>query len=69
NRAYGINTTIPELKEADFGEIAESIHRECILYPVPKIMDDKDIFRLLGMLKGSSGPGSNATMENQAAKG
>lgn len=52
NHAYGISATIQELKEADFGEIAKSIHRECIPYPVPKIMDDKDILKLLGMLKG-----------------
>ncbi len=52
NRTYGIGETIPELKESDFREIADSIHRECIPYPVPKIMDDEDVFRLLRMLKG-----------------
>ena len=52
NRTYEIGATIPELREADFGEIAKSIHWECIPYPVPKIMDDHDIFRLLRTLKG-----------------
>ncbi|MBU0994580.1 MAG: iron-containing alcohol dehydrogenase [Proteobacteria bacterium] len=52
NQAYGIDATIPELKESDFKEIAHSIHWECIPYPVPKIMDDNDIFRLLRVLKG-----------------
>ena len=52
NRTYGISATIPEIKEADFEEIAQSIHWECIPYPVPKIMDDDDIFRLLRMLRG-----------------
>ena len=52
NHAYGIDATIPELKDKDFGEIAQSIHRECIPYPVPRIMDDDDIFRLLRTLKG-----------------
>lgn len=52
NRQYGIGAAIPELKESDFKEIADSIHRECIPYPVPKIMDNHDIFRLLRALKG-----------------
>lgn len=52
NRTYGIGATIPELQEADFGEIAASIHRECIPYPVPTIMDDRDVFMLLGKLTG-----------------
>jgi alcohol dehydrogenase len=52
NHTYGIGATIPELREADFGEIAKSIHLECIPYPVPKIMDDNDIFKLLRMLRG-----------------
>jgi len=52
NRVYGIGATIPEIKAEDFGEIAQSIHRECIPYPVPRIMDDDDIFRLLRTLKG-----------------
>ena len=52
NRTYGIGATIPELREADFGDIAQSIHWECIPYPAPRIMDDNDIFRLLKMLKG-----------------
>jgi len=52
NRAYGIEATIPEIKEADFAEIADSIHWECIPYPVPKIMDDQDIFAILRRLKG-----------------
>lgn len=52
NRTYGVEATIPELKESDFPEIADSIHWECIPYPVPVIMDDKDVFRLLRMLKG-----------------
>ena len=52
NREYGIAETVPELREADFDEIAQSIHLECVPYPVPKIMDDQDIFRLLARLKG-----------------
>ncbi len=52
NRAYGIAETIPELKESDFAEIAHSIHWECIPYPVPKIMDDKDVYAILRRLKG-----------------
>ncbi|HQH99911.1 MAG TPA: iron-containing alcohol dehydrogenase [Deltaproteobacteria bacterium] len=52
NRTYGIEATIPELKESDFREIADSIHWECIPYPVPRIMDDEDVFRLLRTLKG-----------------
>lgn len=52
NRAYGIGETIPELQEPDFAEIARSIHRECIPYPVPTIMDDNDVFMLLRRLKG-----------------
>jgi alcohol dehydrogenase class IV len=52
NRAYGIAETIPELKESDFAEIADSIHWECIPYPVPKIMDDNDVFTILRKLKG-----------------
>jgi alcohol dehydrogenase class IV len=52
NRAYGIGATIPELREADFPEIAKSVHGECIPYPVPRIMDDRDIFRILKTLKG-----------------
>ncbi len=52
NRAYGIGETIPELQEQDFAEIARSIHRECIPYPVPTIMDDNDVFMLLRRLKG-----------------
>ncbi|HOQ72537.1 MAG: iron-containing alcohol dehydrogenase [Smithellaceae bacterium] len=52
NRAYGIGETIPELREADFPEIAESVHGECVPYPVPRIMDDGDIFRILKALKG-----------------
>jgi len=52
NRVYGIGATIPEIKAEDFGEIAQSVHRECIPYPVPRIMDDDDIFRLLRTLKG-----------------
>lgn len=52
NRTYGIAETIPELNEADFREIADSIHRECIPYPVPKIMHDRDVFAILQKLKG-----------------
>jgi alcohol dehydrogenase class IV len=52
NRAYGIGETIPELKETDFAGIARSIHAECIPYPVPRIMDDNDVFMLLRRLKG-----------------
>ncbi|MBN1532997.1 MAG: iron-containing alcohol dehydrogenase [Spirochaetes bacterium] len=52
NRSYGIDETIPELREEDFTEIAAAIHRECIPYPVPKIMDDGDIFAILRRLKG-----------------
>ncbi len=52
NRKYGIEATISELREADFNEIARSVHMECIPYPAPKIMDDDDVFRLLGNLKG-----------------
>ena len=52
NRAYGIAETVPELQEADFDEISRSIHRECIPYPVPKIMDHQDVFMLLRRLKG-----------------
>ncbi len=54
NRAYGIGATIPELREADFPAIAESVHGECIPYPVPRIMDDRDIFRILKALKGQT---------------
>ncbi|NLA40762.1 MAG: iron-containing alcohol dehydrogenase [Smithella sp.] len=52
NRAYGIGAAIPELREADFPEIAESVHRECIPYPVPGIMNDRDVFRILKTLQG-----------------
>jgi alcohol dehydrogenase len=52
NRKYGIGETIPELREEDFAEIAGSIHRECIPYPVPKIMDNDDVFAILKRLKG-----------------
>lgn len=52
NRTYGVGETIPELKEADFPEIVKAVHLECIAYPVPKIMDDNDVLRLLRMLKG-----------------
>ncbi|HPC85296.1 MAG TPA: iron-containing alcohol dehydrogenase [Smithellaceae bacterium] len=52
NRAYGIGETISELRENDFPQIAESVHGECIPYPVPKIMDDRDIFRILKTVKG-----------------
>ncbi|HQP30523.1 MAG TPA: iron-containing alcohol dehydrogenase [Deltaproteobacteria bacterium] len=52
NRTYGIAETIPEIKEADFPEIAKSIHWECVPYPVPKIMDTKDIYTLLKRIKG-----------------
>jgi alcohol dehydrogenase len=51
NRTHGIDATIPELKEADFPEIARSIHREVIPYPAPKIMDDNDVFAVLKLLK------------------
>ena len=51
NRSYGIGETIPELREADFPEIAKSVHGECIPYPVPRIMDDRDIFRILKALQ------------------
>ncbi|HNW27516.1 MAG TPA: iron-containing alcohol dehydrogenase [Spirochaetota bacterium] len=56
NRKFGIGETIPELREKDFPEIAGSIHRECIPYPAPKIMDDNDVFGILGRL--IAGPGS-----------
>ncbi len=56
NRKFGIGETIPELREKDFPEIAGSIHRECIPYPAPKIMDDNDVFAILGRL--IAGPGS-----------
>lgn len=52
NRRYGIEATIAELRENDFDEITKSVHMECIPFPVPKIMDDDDVFRLLGALKG-----------------
>jgi alcohol dehydrogenase class IV len=52
NRRYGIEETIAELREADFNEIAKSVHMECIPYPAPRIMDDDDVFRLLRSLKG-----------------
>ncbi len=50
NRTYGIGDTIPELKEEDFPEIANSIHWECIPYPVPKIMNDTDVYSILKRL-------------------
>jgi alcohol dehydrogenase len=46
-KKYGIDATIPELKESDFPEIANSIHWECIPYPVPKIMNNEDVFGIL----------------------
>lgn len=52
NCSYGIAATIPELQEKDFEEIARSIHRECIPYPVPKIMNNDDVYTLLRRLKG-----------------
>lgn len=52
NRKYGIGETMPELREEDFAEIARSVHRECIPYPVPKIMDDRDVIAILKRLKG-----------------
>lgn len=52
NRSYGIHDTIAELQEADFPEIAQSVHRECIPYPVPRIMEDRDIFWILKTVKG-----------------
>lgn len=52
NRMYGIEATIPELKETDFEEIAQSIHRECISCPASRIMDDDDVYTLLARLMG-----------------
>ncbi|HOT46233.1 MAG TPA: iron-containing alcohol dehydrogenase [Spirochaetota bacterium] len=53
NRKFGIGETVPELREKDFPAIARSIHRECIPYPAPKIMDDTDVFAILKRLKGN----------------
>ena len=52
NKKYGIGATIPEIQEADFKEIASSIHWECIPYPVPKIMNNEDVFAILRKLRG-----------------
>lgn len=52
NAKYGIGATIPEIQEADFREIASSIHWECVPYPVPKIMTTEDVFGILRKLKG-----------------
>jgi len=52
NKKYGIGETIPELREEDFPAIARSIHLECIPYPVPRIMDDNDVYSILKRLKG-----------------
>jgi len=52
NKKYGIGATIPEIQEPDFREIASSIHWECIPYPVPKIMNNEDVFAILKKLKG-----------------
>ncbi|MBP7738636.1 MAG: iron-containing alcohol dehydrogenase [Spirochaetes bacterium] len=50
NKKYGIGETIPELREEDFPAIARSIHLECIPYPVPRIMDDNDVYSILKRL-------------------
>jgi alcohol dehydrogenase len=52
DRTYGIEQTIPELQEKDFAELANLIHWECIPYPVPKIMNDKDVLGILKKVKG-----------------
>jgi len=52
NRKYGIGETIPEIREEDFAEIANSVHWESVPYPAPKIMNDKDVFAVLRRLKG-----------------
>ena len=52
NKKYGIGATIPELKEPDYPEIANSIHWECIPYPVPKIMNNDDVFAILKKIQG-----------------
>lgn len=51
-KKYGIGATIPELKEPDYPEIANSIHWECIPYPVPKIMNNDDVFAILKKIQG-----------------
>lgn len=66
NRTYGIGETITQFKESCFGEIADSIPRECILYPVPGIMDDGHVFRLPRTLRRASPSRAVVDMDRMA---
>ena len=49
---YGIDQHIPELKEEDFPEIADSIMKEIFVYPTKVVYSREDIYRVLRKIKG-----------------
>lgn len=59
NERYEIPTTIPEIRDEDFREIADAVHYEAFLYPVPKLMTDADIFEILREIQGKKHPGGS----------
>lgn len=47
NRTFNLPTTIKELKEEDIGKLARTADQEANpLYPVPKLMDDKQLSKI-----------------------
>lgn len=54
SQKYGVDPVIPELKRSDFKEIAKAVHREALFYPVPKLMKDRDVYRILEELTGKT---------------
>lgn len=49
---YGIAATIPEINEADFEEIADSIMLENIVYPTVTVFTREQIYSILKKIKG-----------------
>lgn len=52
NATYGIQANIPEIQEADFEEIADSIILEILVYPTITVFSREEIYAILRKIKG-----------------
>lgn len=52
NTTYGIAANIPEIQEADFEEIADSILLEILVYPTITVFSREEIYAILRKIKG-----------------
>ncbi len=49
---YGIDGTVPQIVTFDYNEIIKSIRTEAFAYPVPKLMSNDDIKKILDQVAG-----------------